>query len=257
MTEGSISSTAGSDIPNTVEPPSIEPLNRDQRDFINFVEQWWFSHDDINMKMPTAQQIRDGLNMTGDKVAKLTKDFRVNKALEDRGITLADVTQLLPEQLAVANALLDFSDTRPHKTKLKELNVTHARYQGWLKQDRFQRYMRQRAEALLSNETMHEAHTSLLRNVQRGDLNSIKLYYEMTGRWSSKTVGDLNVEFILIKVVEAVQKHVKDPVVIQQIAAELQGLVTAPAGNGASAPMVNTEAVVAAPQVLTQPATLI
>ena len=200
------------------------PLTNDQRDFVNFIEHWWFSHDDINSKMPTNQTLRDALNWDGNKVSKFLKDPEVDKALENRGITLADVTQLLPEQLAVANAILDFSDNRSQKKKLEELGVTTQRYQGWLKQERFQRYMRQRAEALLG-ETQHEAHTSLLRNVQRGDLNSIKLYYEMTGRWSSKTAGDLNVEFILIKVVEAVQKYVKDPVAIQQIAHELSGLV--------------------------------
>lgn len=200
------------------------PLTNDQRDFINFIEEWWYSHNDINSKMPSSQNIRDGLNWNGAKVAKFTKDPEVNKALENRGITLADVTLLLPEQLAVANAILDFSDQRSQKKKLEELGVTTQRYQGWLKQERFQRYMRQRAEALLG-ETQHEAHTSLLRNVQRGDLNSIKLYYEMTGRWSSKTVSDLNVEFILIKVVEAVQRHVKDPVAIQAIAGELSSLV--------------------------------
>jgi len=203
------------------------PLTNDQRDIINFIEHWWFTHDDINSKMPTPQNLRDGLNWDTSKVSKHLKDPAVVKALENRGIILADITLLLPEQLAVANSILDFSDSRSQKKKLEELGVTTQRYQGWLKQERFQRYLKQRAEALLG-ETQHEAHTSLLRNVQRGDLNSIKLYYEMTGRWSSKTVGDLNVEFILIKVVEAVQKYVKDPVAIQQIAQELSGLVTGP-----------------------------
>lgn len=221
------------------------PLTNEQRDIVNFIEYWWNTHDDINSKMPSNQTLRDGLNMDAVKVGKLLKDPAVDKALENRGITLADVTLLLPEQLAAANTILDFSDSRSQKKKLEELGVTTQRYQGWLKQDKFQRYMRQRAEALLG-ETQHEAHTSLLRNVQRGDLNSIKLYYEMTGRWSSKTVGDLNVEFILIKVVEAVQKYVKDPVAIQQIAFELQGLVGSgsngtPAPVGALSAPVNTD----------------
>jgi hypothetical protein len=166
----------------------------------------------------------DGLNLPNGKISKLLKDDVVVKALENRGITLADITLLLPEQLAVANSILDFSDSRSQKKKLEELGVTTQRYQGWLKQEKFQRYLKQRAEALLG-ETQHEAHTSLLRNVQRGDLNSIKLYYEMTGRWSSKTVSDLNVEFILIKMVETVQKHVKDPIIIQAISNDFAALV--------------------------------
>jgi hypothetical protein len=215
-------------------------LTNDQRDIINFIEQWWFSHGNINEKMPTNGTLRAALDMDGAKVARLLKDHEVNKALENRGITLADVTLLLPEQLAAANVILDFSDGRSQKKKLEELGVTTARYNGWLKQEKFTRYLKQRAEALLG-ETQHEAHVSLLRNVQRGDLNSIKLYYEMTGRWSSKTASDLNVEFILIKVVEAVQKHVKDPVAIQQIAKELSELVAGPS-NGEVVPAAITTA---------------
>ena len=224
------------------------PLSKDEQDFVDFIEQWWHSHDKINEKIPNNETIKSQLankypkvnerpvanpdTVEGywdkAKVGRCLGSKAVNEALERRGIILADISLLRPEQLAAANAVLDFSDHRSQKAKLNELGVSTSQYSGWLKLPQFQRYIKQRAEALLGD-VQHEAHAALLKNVQRGDLNSIKLYYELTGRWSSKTVGDLNVEFILIKVIEAVQKHVKDPVAIEAVAAELNGLI-----NGAA-----------------------
>ena len=220
-------------------------LPKDIESFVNFVEQWWHSHDKINEKIPNNETIRSSLARQNNKinerpvgnpdategywdqgkVGRCLQSRTVNEALERRGIVLADISLLRPEQLAGANAILDFSDHRSQKTKLNELGISTTQYNGWLKLAAFQRYIKQRAEALLGD-VQHEAHAALLKNVQRGDLNSIKLYYELTGRWSSKTVGDLNVEFILIKIIEAVQKHVKDPVAIQAVAEELNGILT-------------------------------
>lgn len=228
-------------------------LASDKDAFVNFVEQWWHSHDKINEKIPNNETIRSGLARQNNKVnerpvadpdktegywdqgkvGRFLQSRSINEALERRGIILADLSLLRPEQLAAANAVLDFSDHRSQKAKLNELGISTTQYNGWLKLGAFQRYVKQRAEALLGD-VQHEAHSALLKNVQRGDLNSIKLYYELTGRWSSKTVGDLNVEFLIIKVIEAVQKHVKDPAEIQAVAGELNSLL-----NGVNQPTSN------------------
>lgn len=235
--------------------PSERPLTKDEKDFVNFIEQWWHSHDKINEKIPSTETIQsqlannpkhgnvkinerpvanpDGVEGYWDngKVGRFLKSGIINEALERRGIILADLSMLRPEQLAAANAILDFSDHRSQKTKLNELGISTTQYAAWLKQPNFQRYVKQRAEALLGD-VQHEAHASLLKNVQRGDLNSIKLYYELTGRWSSKTVGDLNVEFLIIKVIESIQKHVREPEVISAIAEDLNGILNGVPNSG-------------------------
>lgn len=209
---------------STNKQSTNKPLTDNQRKLIFYLEEWWHSHSSINEKLPTQEQMVKDLKQDSNEIARSLKEPSVLDALERRGITYADVTLLQPEQLAAANVILDFSDGRTQKKKLEDLGISTQRYNGWLKQPRFQRYMRMRAESLLG-EVQHEAHVALLKNVQRGDLNSIKLYYEMTGRWSSKPAAEINLDYILLKVVEAVQKYVKDPAAIQGIARELGSLL--------------------------------
>ena len=64
---------------------------------------------------------------------------------------------------------------------------------------------------------MHEAHLALMDSVASGDVAAIKLYYEMTGRWSSKTVGDMNIEFVLMRILEILQQHIRDPELLERI----------------------------------------
>lgn len=191
---------------------------------ITFVEQHYLLGN-----LQTYDQCATYMGVSTPEIIKMLGSESVRKALIQRGIKqYADASQgLSAEQLACANVMLDFSDRRAARTKLAELNVKPATYQGWLKQPEFQAYVRTRAEALL-DDNMHEAHTALLGNVQRGDLSSIKLFYELQGRWSSKSLGDLNVDYILTRILESIQKHVKDPEAILAIAADVQELTSVP-----------------------------
>jgi Helix-turn-helix of insertion element transposase len=200
-------------------------LRPEQIKIINYYEEWYHSNDDIDKKAPDIEQMGRDLDMKAQQIFTFLRLDSTIEALERRGIKLpGTINGLTAEQLAVANIILDFTDRRPQKKKLEELGIGSQRYQGWLKQPEFQRYIRGRAEALLGN-VQHEAHAALLGNIQRGDFQSIKLYYEMTGRWSSKTAGDLNIQFIMMKVIESVQRNVKDPVAIQQIANDIAELL--------------------------------
>jgi len=195
---------------------------------ITFIEQNY-----LLGSLKTYDECANYLGLSVPEVTRLIHSENVKAALAKRGVAEYENAEqgLTAEQLACANVMLDFSDRRSQRTKLAELNIKPATYQGWLKQPHFQAYLRDRAEAMLGD-NMHEAHSALLGNVQRGDLGSIKLYYELQGRWSSKSLGDLNVDYILTRVLESIQKHVKDPEAILAIAADIQA-ITAPSPTGA------------------------
>lgn len=142
---------------------------------------------------------------------------------------------LSAEQLAAANLLLDFSDHRSQAAKLKSLGIPTTKYQNWLRIPAFQEYIQYRAEFLLNN-TTHEAHTALLKNVQRGNQKAIEFLYEITGRYSRTQQNQQNLAVILVRLVEVIQRHVKDPDTIRAIAAEFNEVV--PDGNVANAPAV-------------------
>lgn len=157
------------------------------------------------------------------------EDYSVQVALKNRGIDpklLNPGAGLTPIQLAVVNSLMDFSDKRATKAKLNELGVSTSQYSAWLRNPQFSAYCRSRAESVLGDNA-HAAHIALMQNVERGDLNSIKLYYEMIGRWSTKSMGEVNIEFLMIRILETLQRHVHDPDILMNIAADLGDLTGA------------------------------
>lgn len=135
-----------------------------------------------------------------------------------------DEYPLSAEQLAAANLLLDFSDTRSHAAKLKDIGITTTRYNNWLRQPAFAAYLRERAEQLVDN-TGHEAHSALLKQVQKGNMSAIQYYNQLTGRFTPGAEQTMNVAAILVRVVEAVQRHVKDPEIIRAIALEFNDIL--------------------------------
>ncbi len=56
--------------------------------------------------------------------------------------------------------------------------------------------------------------------MKNGNINALKFYWEITGRSQSPEL--VNVKMMMMKVIEAVQKHVKDPAVLAAIGEEIQ-----------------------------------
>lgn len=211
---------------------------------IDYIEQAYLLRGVIPSLEATQEYLDKfrGITLSLSELTELVESQEVKDAFGRRGIdTNANVPGygLTPDQLAAANLLLDFSDRRSSKVKLESLGLTTAKYQAWLRNPNFQAYTKERAENLLGDVT-HEAHSALVKNMEKGDLRSIQLYYEMTGRWSSKTVGDLNVEFLMIKILETIQRHVKDPEMLRAIAGDLSSL-------NAPAPVAEAETIALEP----------
>lgn len=170
-------------------------------------------------------------------------DPEFNKALDNRGIVrpkfktqaivpgspaaVAELTEVDPamgivsvKQMAVLNCMLDRNDTRSDKKKLADMQVATQTWQYWQRDPVFANYYHKRAEALFGD-MLNEAPRALQDNINRGDLASIKLVYEMTGRYSDKVQSELPIDFILLKVLEVLQKFITDPLKLEEAAGEL------------------------------------
>lgn len=115
-------------------------------------------------------------------------------------------------------------DKRPLGIRLKEARITWAEWTAWMKNPRFERIIEQFAENALQ-EHMAQAHNALIAQVDRGDTNAIKFYYELTGRYRPGTQNQQDIASVLMQVVEIISKHVKDPDALAAIADEMQGVV--------------------------------
>ena len=204
---------------------------------VPWIETFWFAQKRFPSDTELVTVFNFGgqpLNSAGSKVEfdllqklKLTKQFKL--ALNARGITYnpfsesgsQDFSKLSPAQVATISLLTNFSDTRPTPLKLRSINVTTEEIQGWMVNPEFNRLLTARADEQLNN-IYPEAVTALNRRIKNGSVPAIKFYFELTGR--ATTPETLNLKLAMQHLIEAVQKHVHDPLVLEAIARDFQAV---------------------------------
>lgn len=185
-----------------------------------WVETFWHSHKRYPTDTELAQQF--GFDAMDLERLRCSKFYGI--CLKERGIRMTE-GNLTESQVAAISLITNFHDTRPVAVKLAGIGVTSEQYYGWQKDSKFQQELLNRAEDITEN-VFPEAQAALAKRVASGDVNALKFYYEITGRANSPEL--INVKMMMSKVIEAVQKHVKDPAILQAIAAEINGVASAP-----------------------------
>lgn len=200
-------------------------LNESEYELVSLIEQEYH----LSGCVPTKEVCLSKLAMSSKKYDSLyaRDDFR--NALISRGISLkilnGEVSNgvLTAQQLIAINTLLDLNDNRSDSKKLRDLGIATTTFQGWTRDPAFQEYWTRRTEALFGD-ALNEANRAIYDNVKRGDLGSIKLLFEMTGRWSSKPVAEMNIEWVLTKIMEILTKHITDEATLMAISNDLLGV---------------------------------
>lgn len=141
--------------------------------------------------------------------------------LNAKGYQLQNKDYLSPEQLAVANSILNLADKRSITKKLQDFSVSPAKYGNWKKDPSFNAYLRERSEQLLGD-SIADVHLALIDAATSGDIQAIKLVYDITGRHTQNSKQEVNVQMMLVGVIEAVQQHVRDPELLKAIANSIQ-----------------------------------
>jgi hypothetical protein len=148
------------------------------------------------------------------------------KSLDERGIVAPWVMTTNPvgltrEQLAVAASLNNIKDRRSDSKKLADLGISSRKYAGWIHNKSFANYMKISANNLLEN-MEGEAHMGLLRSLGNNNTQAQKLYFEMTGRYNPAYESNVNLQVLMTRFIEIIQKHVHDPEALGRIAVDLQ-----------------------------------
>lgn len=183
-----------------------------------WVETFWAN----KRRYPTTDEFCDRFKFTLEQVELLHQSPFWLKCLERRGINYsgADLTAL---QVAAISLITNFSDRRSIPVKMAAIGVTEEQINGWYCDPVFQRELASRADASL-NYSFPEVQANLIRQIQKGNFQATKFYYEITGR--ATTPEQQNLKQTVQILIEAVQKHVKDPAVLEAIASEVQSLST-------------------------------
>jgi hypothetical protein len=153
---------------------------------------------------------------------------------------LRETKGLTSRQIAAAAVMLNLTDRRSDEKKLRDIGVSTEEFSTWMQNNEFAEYMRQRSELLVSN-SIHEAHMGLLRGVRQGNTASIKLYYELTGRYNPNEENQVNIRLLIGKMLEVIQAHVKDPNVLNALAVDFSQLAIEAGSPVANTPIVPSE----------------
>lgn len=215
-------------------------MNSRELEFCTFVEQEYLLHSAI----PSYDRVDEYMTCTRAWYQRCLDSEEVQNHLTQRGVPIKRILSgqkagaLTAQQLICANTLLDFNDKRSDRKKLQDLEIPTATYAAWKKDPGFQDYMRQRAENLFGD-NLDEVHRALLDNARSGDISSVKLIYELTGRYNPRADGQIDTRAVITKVLESIMRHVKDPETIKAIAADFQLIATSSHIGG---PVIDTVA---------------
>lgn len=228
------------------------PLTDDQRDFVSLMIQYF----SVNNELMPYDVALTKYSFTHDEFIELATDPLVQAAIQEQGFNVrafksldlskpepvglepdADVVEweeqaLTPLQLFCANMMLDLVDTRSQKKKLQDLGVSTTLYNNWLKDPVFSKYMRDRAELMLT-ENLPEANLALIDRMRTGDTKALSMFYEITGRFIPERGGNgaspgslqiQNFQNLLVEIIEIIDEEAP-PEVSFRIGERLRGII--------------------------------
>lgn len=187
--------------------------------FVNKAMPWFETFWHRHNRYPAPDEIMGHFKFTLEQVQILNVAPFWVKSCERRGIRLPSSSGLSPEQVAAISLIANFTDRRSIPAKCAALGITEEQLNGWYADPAFKQELAIRVDASLDN-SFPEVQASLIKQIQKGNFPAIKFYYEITGR--AQTPEQINLKLALLKVQEAIQKHVKDPEVLAAISAELR-----------------------------------
>jgi|SRR5882672_717252 len=193
----------------------MKPPTKNELKLVSYVEEHWHRHK----AFPAYHIIGKVLGWEHDVVKFTAETATVATMLRNRGIEKPEriENKLTPEQVAAANVYLNIVDNRPIQMKLADLGISSAKFSGWMKGKTFRAYITERAEELFED-GMAIAHRELLGKVSKGDISAIRLFYEVSGRYSGvQSIEIQNVQLLMSRLLEAIQMEVTDQEIVARI----------------------------------------
>lgn len=214
---------ATSDTPEVSVSPQNAPITPTKLNDIEFSIMIYIEHYHATIgDAPDDAQIQERFsNVTAETLEAFKANSLVQQSMAVRGIPYPHANDRFTQrQMSAAATMLDYKDRRSDAKKLADIGVTTREWSGWLQDNAFANYLRDRSERMLTN-SLHEAHLGLIKGVRNGNTASIDKYYRISGRYNPDEENQINVKLLMHQFVEVIQKHVKDPATLHSIAAEL------------------------------------
>lgn len=197
------------------------PLNEAQYELLTFIEQEY----SITGLFPSKALAIEALGCSDVFFDRCLKSDGFLNALNNRGIRRPDQAGKVctAQQISAVATMLDLNDRRSDSKKLNDMGIPTQTWSGWQRDPVFSEYFYRRAESIYGD-ILKDIPISLQQNVKRGDISSIKLVLEMTGRYSDKKGNELDLNNILMRVLEILQKYITNPDALMAASGDLLAL---------------------------------
>lgn len=194
-------------------------LTEKQAQCILFIEQEYM----LSGLVPSAEKIADVFGVTPATAKKWLDSDDFDYLLKKKEIRRSGVDGVLTmPQLALVNMLLNLNDRRSEREKCESAGVTPQQLAKWKKDPTFNGYLQERAKKLFGDSD-DIAYLAVLKNVQRGDLNAAKFYFEMTGKYQPSVKHTVNIDGFVAGLIEVLQRRlVGQPDLLEVIANDLE-----------------------------------
>ncbi len=166
---------------------------------------------------PTLATLKEDLPLVKDLTEEGLKELflEVNKILEEkRGlppfqIKFKTVRTLDPNFVAACNLIFDVHDKRSVAAKLKDVKLTTKKFNALLRLRVHREFYEKLTDNLLNEDMWNESRIALARNVQQGDLNSIKYMHALTNKYNERQEFDPRILTVFMQaMLEIVTRHV-------------------------------------------------
>jgi hypothetical protein len=197
-----------------------------RREAITFVETHYFKYKSLPAISDFKQHFADTPNLLPES-PKAWDDFflSIQEPLQNRGIPSYEtpLNYLEPNFVLAVSLICNPYDRRAIAAKLKEAGLTTKQWTGFLRQDHYQEYYRQRLDDIFNEDMQQEAKLALTHLIQAKDLGAIKHYHELQNIYRPNNTNQVQV--ILQAIMEVLARNV-DSSILSRVATELQATET-------------------------------
>lgn len=132
--------------------------------------------------------------------------------------------QLSPQQAMAMMAMTNPTDKRTARAKLSTVGVTYNTWRSWLANPYFADLVKDTAEKMLQD-NIATVHSRLVGKAEAGDVQAIKLYYELSGRHDPQRQQMLDIQKVLELILESLQRHITEPRILLAVTQDMDRIM--------------------------------
>lgn len=232
MTTFSIPEQALNDLvgekPTALEKPESNLSNSLKAVAITYLETYFWR----NNKYPSIAEVADFCDLSEQDATKLIVGFK--DALDNRGLPayFQENKGLDPKFVLYCNFAASVADKRSNAQKLKDAGLTANHLSAFLTLPIYKEYYDQTVSRAWST-AENAAKLALLRNVESGNLDSIKYSMEWQGKFSQASSSEVNLMLVIAALMEILAKHLQ-PQALEAVATEFDEVINKQLTKGLS-----------------------